>query len=267
VGTRYFIVPVCAVLLLLWRYGLAWPRLTRQELWQLTRLACVGQALHLLLAAMGMASSTAFSASVLLACGPVFTLLILRVSGLENLSAMQWLGVGVAATGALAFTGDKLLLLEWKASGGDLLLLVAAGLFSWYTVASKPLIEKHGGVLVLGYGTLLCTLPALLAASPALIALPWREIPSWVWWGQLWQVAGGGFLGWLAWGWANEHRGVARTAPLIYLMPVVAGLSAWAFTGERFTWQKVLAAGVVLAGVAVAQFGNRPPKVTDATGD
>ena len=50
----------------------------------------------------------------------MFTLLILRVSGLENLSAMQWLGVGVAATGALAFTGDKLLLLEWKASGGDL---------------------------------------------------------------------------------------------------------------------------------------------------
>ena len=66
---------------------------------------------------------------------------------------------------------------------------------------------------------------------------------------------------------ANEHRGVARTAPLIYLMPVVAGLSAWAFTGERFTLHKVLAATVVLAGVAVAQFGHRPPKVADASGD
>jgi arginine decarboxylase-like protein len=65
----------------------------------------------------------------------------------------------------------------------------------------------------------------------------------------------------------NEHRGVARTAPLIYLMPVVAGLSAWAFTGERFTLHKVLAAAVVLAGVAVAQFGHRPPKVADASGD
>ena len=267
VGTRYFIVPVCAVLLLLWRYRLAWPRLSRGELAQLARLACVGQALHLLLAAVGMSQSTAFSASVLLACGPVFTLLILRASGLERLSAMQWLGVALAAAGALAFTGDKLLLLEWKASGGDLLLLLAAALFSWYTVASKPLIERHGGALVLGYGTLLCTVPALLAASPALVALPWAEVPAWVWWGQLWQVAGGGFLGWLAWGWANEHRGVARTAPLIYLMPVVAGLSAWAFTGERFTLHKVLAAVLVLAGVAVAQFGHRPPKVADATGD
>ena len=105
-----------------------------------------------------------------------------------------------------------------------------------------------------------------VGCQPSLDRIALARDPSWVWWGQLWQVAGGGFLGWLAWGWANEHRGVARTAPLIYLMPVVAGLSAWAFTGERFTWQKVLAAGVVLAGVAVAQFGNRPPKVTDATG-
>ena len=267
VAVRYLIVPVCAVLLLLWRYGRHWPRLTRADGWQLARLALVGQALHLLCAAIGMATSTAFSASVLLACGPVFTLLILRASGLEALSARQWLGVAVAALGALAFTGDKLLAWQWQASGGDAMLLVAAALFSAYTVASKPLIERHGGVLVLGYGTLACTLPVLLLTSPVLWALDWTAVPHWVWWGQLWQVAGGGFLGWLAWGWANEHRGVARTAPLIYLMPVVAGLSAWAFTAESFTWAKVLAAGVILVGVAVAQFGARASRVPDATGD
>lgn len=257
VGTRYFIVPVCAVLLLLWRYRLDWPRLSRGDLWQLARLAVVGQALHLILAAAGMSSSTAFSASVLLAVGPVFTLLILRASGIEQLALAQLLGVALACAGALAFTGDKLLQLEWQASGGDALLLLAAALFSYYTVASKPLIERHGGVLVLGYGTLLCTLPALIACAPALIALPWGEVPSWVWWGQLWQVVGGGFIGWLAWGWANEKRGVARTAPLIYLMPVVAGLSSWLFGGEQFSLHKIGAAALVLAGVALAQFGKR----------
>ncbi|MFN4115597.1 MAG: EamA family transporter, partial [Inhella sp.] len=155
VGTRYLLVPVCALLLLLWRYRLDWPRLSRRDLWQLARLAVVGQAMHLILAALGMSSSTAFSASVLLACGPVFTLLILRASGIEQLALAQLIGVGLAAAGALAFTGDKLLQFEWQASGGDLLLLLAALLFSYYTVASKPLIERHGGVLVLGYGTLL----------------------------------------------------------------------------------------------------------------
>jgi drug/metabolite transporter (DMT)-like permease len=267
VGTRYFIVPVCALLLLLWRYRLDWPRLNHGDLWQLARLACIGQALHLVTAAMGMASSTAFSASLLLACGPVFTLLILRASGLEHLALAQLVGVVMACAGALAFTGDKLLQLEWQASGGDLLLLLAALLFSYYTVASKPLIERHGGVLVLGYGTLLCTVPALIACAPALLALPWEQVPAWVWWGQLWQVAGGGFIGWLAWGWANEKRGVARTAPLIYLMPVIAGLSSWFFGDERFSLHKIGAALLVLAGVALAQFGKRAAALPSPVGD
>lgn len=257
VGVRYFITPLCALLLMLWRYRLAWPRLDRAELGVLARVALVGQVLHLLLAAWGMQRSTAFSASVLLAVGPVFTLLILCASGVERLARAQVLGVAVACAGALAFTGEKLLHLQWQASAGDAVLLAAAALFSYYTVASKPLIARHGGVLMLCYGTFACTLPALLATAPALRQVDWAAVPHWVWWGQLWQVAGGGFLGWLAWGWANEHRGVARTAPLIYLMPVVAGVSAWAFGGERFGWTKLLAAAVVLGGVALAQFGAR----------
>jgi drug/metabolite transporter (DMT)-like permease len=64
------------------------------------------------------------------------------------------------------------------------------------------------------------------------------------------------FLGWLVWGWANAVRGVARTAPLMYLMPPVAGLVAWLLTGERYTGIKLVGAVVTLAGVALAQFGS-----------
>jgi drug/metabolite transporter (DMT)-like permease len=40
-------------------------------------------------------------------------------------------------------------------------------------------------------------------------------------------------------------------------MPVVAGLAAWAWGGEQFSAHKLLGAGVILAGVALAQFGHR----------
>lgn len=255
-GLRYLLVPFCAVALLCWRFGLRWPRLDRAEVGPLVRLTLVGQGLHLLLSAYGMQGSTAFSASVLLACGPVFTLLILRLSGVERLSPGQVAGVATAALGALLFTSDKLLAADWRASLGDLTLLAAAALFSYYTVAAKPLIQHHGGATVLGYGSLVCTLPMLLWCAPSLAALDWAAQPGWVWGGTVWQVAGGGFLGWLAWGWANEQRGVARTAPLIYLMPLVAGIAAWAWGGEAFSLHKILAAALILAGVALAQFGN-----------
>ncbi|MGQ3050851.1 MAG: DMT family transporter [Roseateles sp.] len=258
-GLRYLLVPLCAVALLCWRFGTAWPRLDRSEVGPLVRLTLIGQGLHLLLAAYGMQGSTAFSASVLLACGPVFTLLILRASGVERLSRGQVAGVAMAASGALLFTSDKLLAADWHAGIGDLTLLAAAALFSYYTVASKPLILHHGGVTVLGYGSLVCTLPMLLWCAPELAALDWQAQPGWVWSGTVWQVAGGGFIGWLAWGWANEKRGVARTAPLIYLMPLVAGLIAWLWGGEQFSVPKLLGAGVILAGVALAQFSPSRP--------
>lgn len=266
-GLRYLLMPFCAVALLCWRFGWRWPKLDRTEVWPLVRLTLIGQGMHLLLSAYGMQGSTAFSASVLLACGPVFTLLILRLSGVERLSKGQVAGVATAALGALLFTSDKLLTADWQASLGDLTLLAAAALFSYYTVASKPLILHHGGVTVLGYGSLVCTLPMLLWCAPELRALDWAGQPTWVWTGLVWQVAGGGFIGWLAWGWANEKRGVARTAPFIYLMPLIAGLAAWVWGGEQFTAHKLLGAGVILAGVALAQFSpgsaaplaHRPP--------
>lgn len=254
-GLRYLLMPFCAIALLCWRFGRRWPRLDRGEVWPLVRLTLIGQGLHLLLSALGMQGSTAFSASVLLACGPVFTLLILRATGIEKLSRGQVAGVATAATGALLFTSDKLLAADWQAGLGDLTLLVAAALFSYYTVAAKPLIQHHGGVTVLAYGSLVCTLPMLLWCAPALAALDWAAQPAWVWGGTAWQTAGGGFIGWLAWGWANERRGVARTAPLIYLMPLIAGLAAWAWGGEQFSAHKLLGAGIILAGVAMAQFG------------
>jgi len=49
---------------------------------------------------------------------------------------------------------------------------------------------------------------------------------------------------------------VARSAPLIYLMPPFAGLAAWLAGGESFTWPKLLGAAITLGGVALAQFSK-----------
>jgi drug/metabolite transporter (DMT)-like permease len=74
------------------------------------------------------------------------------------------------------------------------------------------------------------------------------------------------FLGWLVWGWVNAVRGVARSAPLMYLMPPVAGLVAWAVTGESYTGTKLAGAALALTGVALAQFagGARRDPVREA---
>lgn len=64
-----------------------------------------------------------------------------------------------ALIGVLVFLSDKLLGGHWRASGGDLFLLLAASVFSYYTVVAKPHVEKHGAVVVMAYATVLGGVP------------------------------------------------------------------------------------------------------------
>lgn len=251
---RYLIMPICALILMRVTLGQFLPPLPRQEVLAMARLGFVGHSLHVGIVCYGIHLSTPFSSSVILACGPIFTLLILRWKGHEKLQRAQVLGVVVAFAGVLLFLSDKLLSGNWRATGGDVMLFVAALLFSYYTVQAKPLLEKHGSVLTMGYATLLGGLPVMLLSVPSGLEAPWASLGLQGWAALAWSVLISAFGGWLVWGWVNQVRGVAKTAPLMYLMPPVAGLFAWALTGEQYTAIKLLGAGVALMGVAYAQF-------------
>ncbi len=261
---RYLLMPVCAAALLWFVNGRRWLRLPRRDALQLAWLGVLAHTVHVGLVTFGIHWSTAFSSALIMACSPVFTLLILRVVGIEHLSRGQLTGVALAFVGVLIFLSDKLLGGHWAATGGDLLMLFSAALFSYYTVMSKPLIQRHGGVAVMAYATLAGSPLLVLGFLPAAWVAPWGQM-GWQHWGQLlWASLVSAFLGWLVWGWVNGQRGVARTAPLQYLMPLVAGAVAWWVTGERFSAMKIGGAGLTLLGVALAQFLHRSgPAVPD----
>jgi drug/metabolite transporter (DMT)-like permease len=254
---RYMIMPLCAVLLLLHLFGGSWPKVARSDLWVLARLGFIGHFLHVGMVTYGIHWSTAFSSSLILACGPIFTLLILRVMGIESLRRSQVVGVAIAFAGVLVFLSDKLLAGRWQATGGDLFLLVAASFFSYYTVAAKPMIQRLGSVVTMTYATLIGSIPVVLCTLPMGLAVEWSAVPWATWFGVLWAVMVSAFMGWLVWGWVNSVRGVARTAPLMYLMPPVAGLVAWAYAGEHYTTIKLAGAALTLVGVAIAQYAAK----------
>ena len=112
---RYLIMPVAAAILLCSRYGLRWPRVSRADAFALLRLGLIGHLLHVGLVTYGIHWSTAFSSSLILACGPIFTLFILHWHGHEKLTRGQVAGVAVACCGVLAFLSDKLFGGHWQA--------------------------------------------------------------------------------------------------------------------------------------------------------
>ena len=239
-------------------FARSWPR--REDLPRFIACGLIGHTAHVSIVMWGINLSTAFSSSLVLTSSPLFTLLILALLGAERLRRRQVVGTFVACAGIVVFLADKFVAGFALAGLGDLVLILAASLFSLYTVLAKPLVTRYGPLNLLCYSLLFGAPPVVLATLPAFLAAPLDAVPAGVWLGVFWAVAVSSFLGWIAWAWVNSVRGIARSAPLQYLMPPIAGLVAWLTLGETFTWLKIAGAAIAMAGVAWAQFGaGRPP--------
>jgi len=259
---RFAVLPLLALALLVivFRGKLArtWPK--REDLPRFVLCAIIGHAIHIAAVMAGMNLSTAFSSSLVLMSGPLFTLVILTALGAERLGGAQIAGTLVACAGIGLFLSDKFAGGLAHAGYGDLLLILAALCFSLYTVLAQPITKRYGPLIVLSYTLLFSAPPILLLNLGAFLSLDASKLTPLVWLGMFWALVVSSFIGWLTWGWVNAVRGVARCAPFNYLMPPIAGFAAWLTLGETFTWLKVLGAAVTMAGVAWAQFGaGKPP--------
>jgi drug/metabolite transporter (DMT)-like permease len=263
---RFLVLPLLglALLVIIFRHRIAhtWPK--RADLPRFLLCALVGHVIHISAVMYGMNLSTAFSSSLVLTCQPLFTLAILAWLGAERLRGQQIAGTLLAFAGISLFLADKFAAGFSRAGLGDLTLLVAGASFSAYTVLSRPLADRYGPLIVLSY-TLLFSMPLMLALTyPFFADLKAASYGPAVWAAIFWALVVCSFCGWLVWTWVNSVRGIARSAPFMYLMPPVAGVMAWLTLGETFTWAKILGAAVTMAGVAWAQFGGGKPVPKEA---
>lgn len=266
---RFTALPLLGFLLLLAifrrRFVHTWPR--RKDLPRFIACGFIGHALHIAVVMHGMDLSTPFSSSLVLTSGPLFTLIILAVLGVERLRLRQIAGTLVALAGIALFLSDKFAAGFSRAGLGDLVLLAAAALFALYTVLVQPIAKRYGPLIVFCYTLLFSAPPVLLWTLPAFLATPASAYSTSVVLGLLWALGVSSFFGWLMWTWVNTVRGVARSAPLAYLTPPIAGMVAWLTLGESFTWLKIGGALITMAGVAYAQFGSGTPSKEAAQPD
>jgi len=258
---RFVTMPLLAFLLLFLvfrnRVARTWPK--REDLPRFIACGLIGHALHVGIVFWGISLSTAFSSALVLTSGPLFTLAILVLAGAERLRASQVAGTLLAMAGIALFLSDKFAG-GLHAGFGDLILLVSASLFSLYTVLARPLVERYGPLIVLAYTLLFGAPPMILISLPSMFTADLGRLTPVVWFGLFWAIVLSSVGGWLVWAWVNHVRGIARSAPLMYLPPPIAGLVAWLTLGEQFTWLKIAGACITMAGVAWAQFGGgRPP--------
>jgi drug/metabolite transporter (DMT)-like permease len=219
------------------------------------RAGLFGFALYQLGFILGLDRTSAFSSTLLLATGfPLFSLLFLRLGGVETVTRRQWAGVGLAAIGIGLFVGAKTggpRLADARL--GDLLSLAAAASFALYGIVTKPLAARYPPSTVLAGSLLLGSPPLILLGFWSSVPQDWGRISVTGWGIWAYAVVVPVYLAYTWWTAAIADRGVAAIAPYALLVPVAGGLFAWLWLGERLTVVQGIGTGMALLGLALGR--------------
>ena len=204
---------------------------------------------------VGLSRTTSFSTALLVNLGPIFTLLFATLLGIERARAAQWIGVAVAVLGVAVFIGDKLAATgaHWASAGGDLLAVLASAAFAVYSLAAKPLVTRYGAVAVTAWSALVGLVVIAPVAWPAAQIQDWGAVSVGAWSGLVYAAAVSMLIAYSVWGWAIARRGVGRTVPYLFLVPIATAVLAALVLGERFGPVKIAGALLVLLGTAIVR--------------
>jgi drug/metabolite transporter (DMT)-like permease len=239
----------------------------REHWWRVLGLGLLGNVCYQQFFIFGLANTRAGTASVLLAGTPILTALLSAAAGHERVGARTW--IGVLAT----FAGIALVVVsgERGASGGSSLLgdvLMIGASLSWavYTVGSRDLIERYGSVQFTAWTLWSGTIVLCLIGIPDVIRTDLRAISTGAWLGVVYAGALSIGLAYLIWYQGVRLIGNTRTAAYANLVPVVALTAAWLQLGEIPRAGQLLGAGVILAGITLAQVRRSPRSAEPTTG-
>ncbi len=122
--------------------------------------------------------------------------------------------------------------------------------------AHSPLVATSMQMLVGGVAMLIASVPKELAFHDewSLLRSSPPDFITWMQWSYL--VVFGSLCGFTAYIWLLRHQPASRVATYAYVNPLVAILVGWIFIGESIGSRTILAAALMLGGVAVIQVSN-----------
>jgi drug/metabolite transporter (DMT)-like permease len=203
---------------------------------------------------LGLDRTSAFASTLLLTTVPLFSLLFLRLGGVESVRRGPWAGVGLATAGIVLFlAGTSGGLRVTEARVGDLLSLAAAASFALYGIVNKPLAARYPASTVLAGTLLVGSIPLVPLGLADAGGQSWHEVSLAGWGIWLYAVILPIYLAYTWWTAAIALRGVAAIAPYVLLVPVAGGLFALLWLGERVGLVSAVGAAATLVGLAVGR--------------
>ena len=218
----------------------------------LTVIGIVGLALPNALLNIGLQYTTASVSSMIQASGPVLTLVFAVILLNEGMGGDKIVGSIIAILGTFLLIAQNGLDLSDSTFVGNVIVFFSAVCYSISGVVTKVALKKHhpvdlvGWMLIVGSISLLLVAPLEVGATyqfntEVLVILFLLAIFP-------------GCLAFLLYNTVLRSKEVSQLAVFIYLVPVFATIISYLTLKEVVPLQTILLAGVVIIGVAIAQY-------------
>jgi drug/metabolite transporter (DMT)-like permease len=228
------------------------PGLTRRDALRLIAAGLFVVAVYHLTLNAGERTTTAGTASVVIAAAPAMALTMSLGLGLERFSPRRAGGLAVAFAGVLVVivlgSGQRVSI---DAVGGPLLVLVSASSFAAYNVLVKPLLGRFDAVAVSAAASLAGTvalLPFGAGSATRLGGVDAVDLLLVLYLGLVCTLAG-----YVLWTIALRRLDPSRAVAYLYGVPVVAVAVGAVTLGESVTAWLALGGVLVVGGVALSQ--------------
>jgi drug/metabolite transporter (DMT)-like permease len=202
--------------------------------------------------------TVAVNIGILQGAMPLFVLAGTVVLHKANTTPVQWLGLCITLVGVVvvASKGELATLLNLAFNKGDILMITACGLYSYYTILLKTRPQVHGlsFFTVAAVFALICSVP-FLGVEIAMGQAIWPS--SFKGWGILIYVAlFPSLLSQLTFLKAVDMVGPGRAGIFVNLMPIFTPILAVLILNETFGLYHLFGLIFVLGGVGLAEWGK-----------
>jgi drug/metabolite transporter (DMT)-like permease len=221
--------------------------------------ALTGVVINQILFIKGLSLTTSIHSALLSLATPIFITIIAAWLLREGFTRFKFIGLVLGISGAAML----ILLKDSTHSGGDILLgdilvLINAISYAFYLVLVRPLMAAYSGIQVLRWIFTIGALIILPVGMEEFIHTDWTAFTASHWLTLAFIAIGATFVAYLWNVYGISVIGASATGAYIYTQPVFAALIAIAFTGEHFSWVKLIAAILIFTGVYLANFKRQP---------
>ena len=233
------------------------PLPTRAEWPRVLALGVLGNLLYQMCFIFGLDRTSAGNASLLLASTPMITALLSAGLGHERVRPRVWVGVIATFGGILLVVlgGHARAATAGSTLAGDLIMFGASLTWAFYTVGSRPLVERYGALPITAWTLWIGTAGLVLAGLWDTVHTDFTQVSGQTWLAIVYAGVLSIGVAYIIWYYGVSQLGNTRTSTYSNVVPVIALLTAWVLLGDAPTPAQLAGATVILTGVSVAQSG------------